>query len=132
MSRVVKAGNAKQLSLPGRLSREIVSGGLGADNVSFRLVEIAPQAPGEARRGPHVHFDFEECIYVLSGEGTTESDSGEFPLRAGDTILIPPGEMHVTHAVGSGPLRLLCFFPVANVGSGTKEYPSWDAARSAK
>lgn len=131
MARVVKPAEARLLSLPGRSSREIVSGATGAGKVSFRLVEITPQAPGEARRGPHVHFDFEECIYVLSGEGITESESGEHAVRAGDTILIPPGEMHVTHATGSKPLRLLCFFPVADVGSGTREFPSWDAAGSA-
>lgn len=132
MARVVKPADARQLSLPGRLSREIVSGVLGADRVSFRLVEIAPPEPGEDRRGPHVHHDFEECIYVLSGQGTTESDSGEHALEAGDTILIPPGELHVTHATGSQPLKLLCFFPVSDVASGTKEFPSWETARSAR
>jgi uncharacterized cupin superfamily protein len=131
MARVVKPDDAKRLSLPGRLSREIVSGALGADRVCFRAVEITPLEPGEARRGPHVHHDFEECIYVLSGEGTTESDTGEHRLQAGDTILIPAGELHVTHATGGEPLRLLCFFPVGDVGSGTREFPSWDAARSA-
>jgi quercetin dioxygenase-like cupin family protein len=131
MARVVKPSDAKLLSLPGRLSREIVSGTTGADSVSFRVVEIAPTQPGDARRGPHVHHDFEECIYVLSGEGTTESQSGEHAIQAGDTVLIPAGELHVTRAIGSGPLRLLCFFPVADVGSGTTEFPSWDAAGSA-
>jgi mannose-6-phosphate isomerase-like protein (cupin superfamily) len=132
MARVVKPGDAKRLSLPGRLSREIVSGALGADSVSFRLVEIAPPQPNEGRRGPHVHYDFEECIFVLSGEGMTESDTGEHRLQAGDTILIPAGELHVTHATGGEPLRLLCFFPVGDVGAGTREFPSWDAARSAR
>jgi quercetin dioxygenase-like cupin family protein len=131
MARLVNPAEARALSLPGRLSREIVSGALGADKVTFRLVEIAPPTPGEASRGPHVHHGFEECIYVLSGSGTTESDSGEHHLQAGDTILIPPGELHVTRASGSEPLRLLCFFPVADVASGTTEFPSWDAARGA-
>jgi len=132
MARVVKPAEAKRLSLPGRSSREIVSGSLGAERLSFRLVEILPPQPGETRRGPHVHHDFEECIYVLSGEGTTESESGEHPIRSGDTVLIPAGELHATRASGSEPLRLLCFFPVADVGSGTTEFPSWDAARSAR
>ncbi len=44
------------------------------------------------------------------GEGCTESDSGKHPLKAGDTILIPAGEMHVTRNTGSVPLLLLCFF----------------------
>jgi quercetin dioxygenase-like cupin family protein len=132
MAKVVKPADAGRLSLPGRQSSEIVSGPLGADKVSFRLVEIAPLEPGAPPRGPHVHFDFEECIYVLSGEGATETETGEHPVEAGDTILIPPGELHATRATGGGPLTLLCFFPVADVGSGTKEFASWDEARSAK
>ncbi len=130
MARVVKPADAKQLSLPGRRSQEILPGPLGSDHVAFRLVEIAPLEPGATRRGPHVHHEFEECIYVLSGSGTTECESGEYPLEAGDTILIPAGELHVSHATGFEPMRLLCFFPVAEVGSGTTEFPSWDAARS--
>ena len=132
MARVFTQADAKSLSLPGRMSREIVSGNLGADNVSFRLVEIAPLKPGETRRGPHIHYTFEECIYVLAGSGVTETDGGEHPLQAGDTILIPAGELHVTHPTGSEPLKLLCFFPTAEVAPGTKEFSSWDEARNAQ
>jgi mannose-6-phosphate isomerase-like protein (cupin superfamily) len=99
--------------------------------VSLRLVEIAPQKPGEPRRGPHVHDGFEECIYVVSGEGITEAESGKYAVKAGDTILVPPDERHVTHNTGSEPLRLLCFFPVGDVASGTQEFASWDAVKAA-
>ena len=128
MARVIKPGDAKTLALPGRLSREIVSGGSGADRVSFRLVEIAPTKPGEAERGPHVHHSFEECIYVVSGAGVTVTETEELPVGAGDTILIPAGQIHMTRAVGDAPLKLLCFFPVGDVASGTKEFPDWTAA----
>ena len=101
MARVFTPAEAKRLSLPGRMSSEIVSGKLGAERVSLRLVEIAPQRPGDKPRGPHVHHGFEECIYVLSGEGVTESDSGDWKLKAGDTILIPAGERHVTRNTGA-------------------------------
>jgi quercetin dioxygenase-like cupin family protein len=82
-------------------------------------VEVPVPAPGETPRGRHFHTDFEECINVLSGEGCTESDSGNHALKAGDTILIPPGEEHVTHNTGTEPLMLLCFFPVAQVTNRT-------------
>jgi mannose-6-phosphate isomerase-like protein (cupin superfamily) len=52
---------------------------------------------------------------VLSGQGTTSSGEEFYPLAPGDTILIPPGEMHVTRNTGTGPLILICFFPVAAV-----------------
>ena len=121
MARVVKPTQAKLLGLPGRRSLEIVSGEQGARAVTLRLVEIPVPQPGETPRGPHRHGDFEECIYVLSGEGCTEADSGQHPLKAGDTILIPPGEMHVTRNTGTEPLMLLCFFPVPDVAQRTHE-----------
>jgi quercetin dioxygenase-like cupin family protein len=121
MARVIRQDEAKSLGLPGRKSLEIVSGDKGARAVTLRLVEIPVASPGEAPRGPHRHNDFEECIYVLSGQGTTHADSGEHPLKAGDTILIPPGEMHVTRNTGTAPLVLLCFFPVPDITQRTHE-----------
>ena len=121
MARVFTQAEAKQLGLPGRKALEIVSGERGARTVTLRLAEIPVFRPGETPRGPHQHFDFEECIYVLSGTGTTFADSGEFPLKPGDTLLIPAGEKHVTRNTGTEPLLLLCFFPVADISKGTGE-----------
>jgi mannose-6-phosphate isomerase-like protein (cupin superfamily) len=123
MVQLLKQADAKLLDLPGRRSREAVSGAIGS-HMSFRIVEIAPQ-PGEMPRGPHLHRDFEECIYVLSGRGTMRAESGEFPLSPGDVLLVPPGEKHVTTNTGSEPLMLLCFFPVPDVGAGTTEFKSF-------
>jgi mannose-6-phosphate isomerase-like protein (cupin superfamily) len=121
MARVLIQAEAKQLGLAGRKSLEIVSGEKGAQAVTLRLVEIPVPVPGEVQRGPHFHKGFEECIYVLSGEGCTESDSGRHPLKSGDTILIPSGEKHVTRNTGTVPLQLLCFFPVADISKRTQE-----------
>jgi len=121
MARVFTQAEAKQLGLPGRKSLEIVSGEKGALGVTLRLAEIPVPQPGESRRGPHQHSDHEECIFVLSGKGTTFADSGEYPLKPGDTLLIPPGEKHVTRNTGSEPLLLLCFFPVADISKSTME-----------
>ncbi len=121
MARVVRKGEARSLGLPGRISRELFSGATGAGGVTLRLVEIPVPEPGEMQRAPHRHSGFEECIYVISGQGVTHADSGEHPLAAGDAILIPPGERHVTRNTGSEPLVLLCFFPVADVAAGTAE-----------
>jgi quercetin dioxygenase-like cupin family protein len=121
MARVFTQAQAKQLGLPGRKSLEIVSGENGAKGVTLRLVEIPVAQPGETLRGPHQHSGHEECIYVLSGQGTTFAESGEYPLKTGDTILIPPGEKHVTRNTGNEPLLLLCFFPSADIAKGTVE-----------
>lgn len=131
MAKLFTEADAKPLSLPGRISREVVSGALGADNVSFRLVEIAPAKPGDKPRGPHVHHGFEEAIYVLSGEGVTETASERFSMRPGDTLLVPAGERHVTRNTGSEPLRLACFFPVGDVAAGTEEFSDWETPKAA-
>jgi len=119
MARVFTQAEAKQLGLPGRKALEIVSGETGSRGVTLRLAEIPVPQPGETLRSPHQHFDCEECIYVLSGTGTTFADSGEFPLKPGDTLLMPAGEKHVTRNTGTEPLLLLCFFPVADITKGT-------------
>ena len=121
MARVLSQADAKSMGLPGRKSLEIVSGEKGSQAVTLRLVEIPVPRPGETPRGPHYHKGFEECIFVMSGEGCTEADSGKFPLKAGDTILIPSGERHVTRNTGGVPLVLLCFFPVADISKRTQE-----------
>jgi mannose-6-phosphate isomerase-like protein (cupin superfamily) len=121
MARVFTQASGRILNLPGRKSIEILSGEKGSHSVTLRLVEIPVPVPADEPRGWHHHQDFEECIFVLSGQGTTYAFSGEYPLKAGDTILIPPGEEHVTRNVGKEPLMLLCFFPVANVHGGTSE-----------
>lgn len=121
MARVLTQEQAKQLGLAGRKSLEIVSGEKGSQAVTLRLVEIPVAKPGDALRGPHYHQGFEECIYVLSGRGIVHADSGEHMLKAGDTILIPSGEKHVTRNTGNEPLVLLCFFPVNDITKRTQE-----------
>jgi quercetin dioxygenase-like cupin family protein len=121
MARVCTQAEAKLLGLPGRTALEIVSGEKGARAITLRLVEISVPQAGETLRGPHHHSDFEECIYVVAGRGTTYADSGTYELRAGDALLVPPGEKHVTRNTGNEPLLLLCFFPVADISGGTRE-----------
>jgi uncharacterized cupin superfamily protein len=121
MAKLYKQGEARQLGLPGRKAMEIVSGECGARGLTLRRVEIPVVQPGDALRAAHQHSEFEECIYTLSGQGTTFADSGEFHMKPGDTLLMPAGEKHVTRNTGSEPLVLLCFFPVADITGATQE-----------
>lgn len=126
MVRVFALKESKALNLPGRHSREILAAASGAASSTLRMVEIEPQKPGAEKRGPHVHSDFEECIHVLSGEGVTCTDDGDYPITAGDTVLIPAKERHATYNTGNTVLRLLCFFPTNDVNSSTTGFDSWD------
>ena len=59
---------------------------------------------GDVPREPHRHDGYEECMYILSGEGISQTAGGESPVGAGDTIFVPAGEAHVTRNTGvSGP-----------------------------
>ncbi len=128
MARVVTLDSARRMELPGRRAQELVGAPVGAQNTTIRLVEIDPLPPGAPERGPHVHIGFEESIHVLSGNGITRTPHGEYPLKPGDTILIPSGEIHATRAVGGETIRLFCFFPVADIRPATREFASWEEA----
>lgn len=123
MARVCTLAQAKRMGLPGRTALEIVSGEKGAQAVSLRLVEIPVPKPGDKPRNRHVHKEFEECMFVLSGQGETHADSGVYPLKEGDAILMPAGEAHATRNTGAEPLILLCFFPAPDVARGTEDVP---------
>ena len=123
MARLIDQSQARRLGLPGRSSREPISGALGS-RCSVRIATIAVPQPG-AKRGPHLHDGFEEIIYVLSGSGTMHAESGEIPIKPGDLVLVPAGEKHMTQNTGDVSLVLLCFFPVPDVGAGTTEFASF-------
>jgi len=125
MARVFTQSAAKLLGLPGRTALEIVSGEGGASGITLRKVEIPVSTALDSPRSRHVHNNFEECIYVLAGEGMTEADSGNYALKAGDAIVISSGEKHATRNTGSEPLVLLCFFPVGDMREGTAEPGVW-------
>lgn len=40
------------------------------------------------------HHDFDEIVIVRSGEGTHVTENGTYPIRKGDTFLIPFGSSH--------------------------------------
>lgn len=124
MARTVRRDEAQVLDLPGRIATEVASAATGASSSTVRLVEIAP---GTAARGPHVHDGFEEVIHVLEGKGVLRTDSGDHPLLPGDTALVPSGERHQTVNTGDATLALSCFFPVADIRPGTREFESWDS-----
>ena len=121
MAKRVGKDQGIQMGLSGRSALEVVSGEMGATSMTFRRVEIPVTDSGASPRNPHVHRDFEECIHIVSGTGVTCTETGDFEVGPGDTMIIPAGELHVTRNTGDEPLVLLCFFPVADIAPGTRE-----------
>jgi quercetin dioxygenase-like cupin family protein len=76
MVQVFTEATAKDLGFKGPKSLEIVSGLSDKTNVTVRLVEVPVSKPDEVLRGPHRHTKFKECIFILSGQGTMGTDTG--------------------------------------------------------
>ena len=58
---------------------------------------------------PNRHQLAVEMFFVLKGEGTATCDGKTVPIRAGDSILVPPTGTHEICNTGEERLYALCF-----------------------
>ncbi len=73
----------------------------GAKHLTFNYAKFEPNVAFTQ----HVHDHSEDLIFVLEGGGVIRLDDQEFPIEAGDVILVSEGEFHGTVA---GPNGLTC------------------------
>jgi mannose-6-phosphate isomerase-like protein (cupin superfamily) len=57
---------------------------------------------------PNRHQLAIEMFFVLKGEGIAVCDGKEVPIRAGDSLLVPPTGIHEVKNTGSDRLYALC------------------------
>ena len=57
---------------------------------------------------PNRHQFAVEMFFVLKGEGLASCDGKVVPIRAGDSLLVPPTGIHEIRNTGSGRLYALC------------------------
>ncbi len=57
---------------------------------------------------PNRHQIAVEMFFVLKGEGLATCDGKTVPIRAGDSILVPPTGIHEIKNTGDGRLYALC------------------------
>ncbi len=57
---------------------------------------------------PNRHQMAVEMFFVLKGEGLAKCDGKTIPIRAGNSILVPPTGTHVIENTGSSRLYSLC------------------------
>jgi mannose-6-phosphate isomerase-like protein (cupin superfamily) len=60
----------------------------------------------------HTHH-YEECIYVLAGDGLVHIGDRREPIAAGSSVYLPPGTPHRLENVSDGLLKLLGVFSPA-------------------
>jgi len=81
--------------------------GLPSGNAVNQSLAEATVPPG-AETVAHHHVTSEEIYLFLAGEGRMRLGEEEWPVRAGDCVVIPPGTRHQLANPGPEPLVLLC------------------------
>jgi quercetin dioxygenase-like cupin family protein len=73
----------------------------GAPSVEFEVVV----APGSSGPDPHIHAKQVETFQVTSGEMLAKLDEEERVIRAGETLVVPAGQVHAfSNGSSSEPL----------------------------
>ncbi|HOK06573.1 MAG TPA: cupin domain-containing protein [Syntrophales bacterium] len=79
----------------------------GAPHYSFRVFTILPGG-----HTPYHDHPFEHMNYFIAGEGALVLEGGEErPVRAGDFVLIHPGERHRYRNTAASDLVMICAVP---------------------
>lgn len=110
------------MSLIVRRSGDYKAFQISPDDTNYMVCIADPVADGDAgigftaivevyRQGgktpPNSHRRAHEMFYILSGQGTAYCDGAEVALRAGDSIVVPPGAEHVVENTGTSKLYTL-------------------------
>ena len=86
--------------------RVVISEADGAPNFIMRVFEVEPGG-----YTPHHRHSFEHEVFIKEGSGLVVSEGKEFPVRAGDTVLILGEEIHQFKNNGDKPLEFICLVP---------------------
>jgi mannose-6-phosphate isomerase-like protein (cupin superfamily) len=93
------------ITADGSSIRELV--GIPSGNASQQSVAEAT-VPTGGQTVEHYHRTTEEVYVFLGGEGRMRLGDEDAAVRAGDTVVIPPGVRHKLWNAGPEPLVLLC------------------------
>ena len=89
-------------------SRNVFGPQDGAKHITFNWSRFEP---GQAFK-QHIHPHSEDVIIVLEGDGLVKLDDDEFPIEAGNVILVSEGEYHGTVAGPNGMVACSCQAPI--------------------
>jgi mannose-6-phosphate isomerase-like protein (cupin superfamily) len=89
----------------GSTIREVA--GVPSGNAAQQSLAEATVPPGNETI-EHLHRVSEEIYHFVSGAGRMRLGDEEGDVRAGDTVVIPPGTRHKLWNPGTEPLVLLC------------------------
>lgn len=120
---VIRAENAPSFSLPGLSVTGLAAPSRGSAETSAWRLSIAPGAPGV----PH-SVDREEIFLALGGTATATLGDERFELRAGDVLIVPPGQLFSLANQGATAFEAIAIAPVgvrARLPGGEAFAPPW-------
>lgn len=99
---------ARDLMIPGAkdVGIRVLIGPEDAPRFIMMLLEVAPGG-----FTPHHRHEWEEEIFIESGEGSLRTDEGEKSLRVGDALILDPNMAHQFVNTGDEPLQFICVIP---------------------
>ena len=117
---VIRAASLEPITGQGSIYWPLATPSTGAAELIVARVRKTPRHPGSI----HAH-DHEEVVVALAGMATAIIDSKEVQLAAGDTLIIPAGDLHQVSAIGDESFECLIAKP-----AGTRFYGSDGQAMS--
>jgi quercetin dioxygenase-like cupin family protein len=92
---------------PGQVVRkDLVGPEDGAPNFSMRQFHLSPGSSTPK----HAH-DWEHEVLIVEGGGTLVHEHGDSDFEAGDTVFVPPRELHQFQNTEDAPLTFICVVP---------------------
>ncbi len=83
------------------------------DGVSTYVMLYVQHGPGESSPD-HTH-PWEHQAFITEGAGVLIFDGEEFPVKAGDAVLVPGGVRHQFKNTGSVPMNRVTVNPIESV-----------------
>ena len=88
---------------------------LGPEDGVPNYVMLWVQHPPGGTSAQHVH-PWEHQAYIVEGEGVLWVDGTEYPIKAGDAVLVPPDVEHQVRNTGEVTLSRVTVNPLSSVG----------------
>ena len=88
---------------------------LGPGDGVPNYVMLWVQHPPGGSSAQHVHA-WEHQAYIVEGEGVLWVEGEEYPIRAGDAVLVPPAVEHQFRNTGETTLSRVTVNPLSSVG----------------
>lgn len=113
---IVEEAGQETLPAGDRWFKLLVNPRMGCQNVT-QFVGFIPHG-----RAPFHTHTYEEVIYIIEGEGVVHIGAGDFPIKTGSSVYLPPLLPHCIENTGPTPIRLLgVFCPAGDPASKASE-----------